>query len=658
MRLSEANIRELESRGCSAEDWSRVEIENFDSSRFRAVRFSGDVKIASQSGVVAIGRDIEVRASISSVMLHNCTIGRDVYINDVRQYISNYQIGDSVVISAVDSISAPAGATFGNGVKVSVLNEAGGREVTLYDNLSSQVAYLMALYRQSSKMVDSLEWMVEKYVREVRLRGAYIGTGAVVKNCGEIDSVKIGDYAVLDGVSRLVDGSINSTKQAKTYVGRGVIAQHFIISSAAKVTDGVLLDRCFVGQGSELGKQFSAENSLFFSNCIAMHGETCATFAGPYTVTHHKSTLLIGGMFSFMNAGSGSNQSNHMYKFGPVHQGVVERGCKLASSSYILWPMRIGPFSLIIGNHYSNADTSKLPFSYIIEKDYGDPVIIPAATLRSVGTIRDVAKWPKRDKRGGGARLDVINFKLLTPYTVGRMVQGMELLEGMIEMGGQSTTEYVYGGCKMKRNYLERGIEFYNAGIDKFIGDQLLGRLFKTKWSTIEEVRVALTPSGDVGVGQWVDISGALCPQSEVQRVVDTISEGKYSELEDISNAFREIDSHYDDSVWNWSVSLIEKRLGVSLQKITKGDIASYMDSYLAAVESINRGIYDDASKEFSARMRIGFGVDGDKDIKNSDFEAVRGKFNDNDFVQDVLNHSEEKRAAVAKLNKRLNIID
>lgn len=90
-------------------------------------------------------------------------------------------------------------------------------------------------------------------------------------------------------------------------------------------------------------------------------------FAGPFTVTHHKSTLLIAGMFSFMNAGSGSNQSNHMYKLGPIHQGALERGAKTTSDSYILWPARIGAFSLVMGRHVNHPDTSDLPFSYLIE---------------------------------------------------------------------------------------------------------------------------------------------------------------------------------------------------------------------------------------------------------------------------------------------------
>ena len=80
-------------------------------------------------------------------------------------------------------------------------------------------------------------------------------------------------------------------------------------------------------------KQFNHQNSVFFANSEGFHGEAVSIFAGPYTVTHHKSSLLIAGMFSFFNAGSGTNQSNHMYKLGPIHQGVVDRGSKTGSFS-------------------------------------------------------------------------------------------------------------------------------------------------------------------------------------------------------------------------------------------------------------------------------------------------------------------------------------
>ncbi len=58
-----------------------------------------------------------------------------------------------------------------------------------------------------------------------------------------------------------------------------------------------------------------------------------------------------------------------MYKLGPLHQGIVERGSKTGSFSYMLWPSKIGAFTAVIGKHYSNMDTTDFPFSYINEVD-------------------------------------------------------------------------------------------------------------------------------------------------------------------------------------------------------------------------------------------------------------------------------------------------
>ena len=104
-----------------------------------------------------------------------------------------------------------------------------------------------------------------------------------------------------------------------------------------------------------------------------------------------------------------------MYKLGPIHQGIVERGSKTTSDSYVLWPAKIGAFSLVMGRHVRHPDTSKLPFSYLIEKG-SESYLVPGVNLKSVGTIRDALKWPKRDNRKDPEHLDMVNFNLLSPY--------------------------------------------------------------------------------------------------------------------------------------------------------------------------------------------------------------------------------------------------
>ena len=173
-----------------------------------------------------------------------------------------------------------------------------------------------------------------------------------------------------------------------------------------------------------------------------------AVFAGPYTVTHHRSTLLIGACVSFFNAGSGTNQSNHLYKLGPVHQGILERGAKTGSDAYLLWPARVGPFSTVVGQHTASFDSGDLPFSHI-GQDGGRTVISPGVNLINVGSRRDAEKWPARDRRRDPEKLDLISHGRLTPFTVGRIRRGLDLL---LRLSAETPAErdlVPYGGAHL-----------------------------------------------------------------------------------------------------------------------------------------------------------------------------------------------------------------
>jgi len=296
-------------------------------------------------------------------------VGNNTCIENIHNYIANYDIGEDCIIENADRILTDGLSSFGNGVEVAVLNETGGREVPINDKLTAHFAYIMALYRHRPALIKRMKELVKFYSEKHTSDRGTIGNGVRISNTGTIKNVRIGDAAIVEGAPMLVNGSVNSNSSAPVYIGYGVSCEDFIISSGAHLDSGATISRCFVGQSTQLGRNYSATDSLFFSNCHGENGEACAVFAGPYTVSHHKSSLLIAGMFSFMNAGSGSNQSNHMYKLGPIHQGILERGSKTTSDSYILWPSRIGAFSLVLGRHVNNTDTSSLPFSYLIEKN-------------------------------------------------------------------------------------------------------------------------------------------------------------------------------------------------------------------------------------------------------------------------------------------------
>jgi acetyltransferase-like isoleucine patch superfamily enzyme len=639
-KLTGIEIAALKSQMCSASDWASIEVaEDFSPEHIFHSRFSGNIRLGAFHKEFELAGGMKKHSGLYHVTLHNVSIGDDCCIENVKNYIANYQIGDNVFIENVDIILTDCRSSFGNGVEVAVLNETGGREVMIYDRLSAQTAYIMALYRHRPEMIVQLREAIGRYVESISSSVGRIGSDVVIADAGYIKNVKIGDWCKIEGASRLKNGSINSTAEAPVHVGVNVIGDDFIISSGASVEDGVTFSRCFIGQACHLGHNYSASDSLFFGNCQGENGEACAIFAGPFTVTHHKSTLLIAGMFSFMNAGSGSNQSNHMYKLGPIHQGIMERGAKTSSDSYILWPAKVGAFSLVMGRHVSHQDTSDFPFSYLIEQQ-NTSYIMPGANLKSVGTIRDAKKWPGRDKREGSDRLDQINYNLLSPYVIQKMLNGVKVLKGLQAVSGENSDSYSYQSGKIKRSSLINGLRYYGMAIDKFLGNSLITRIMKSEFHDICSLRDALTPSAAYGDGDWVDISGMIAPKKAVSDLLDDIQNGILTDVNEINARFADIHAAYYDYEWRWAYDVIEEYYGVDLKTISADEICDLVCRWKSSVVGLDNLVYDDARKEFSLSAMTSFGADGDENVRKEDFMQVRGSFFDsNPFVMSVKEH-------------------
>jgi hypothetical protein len=644
----------LEKNGCRCEDWSRIRVkEGFNPSCCINVLFSGDIFLGIFNEPYIDGSGVSIPSGILNARLHNCTIGSNVIINNIGDYIANYHIGDNVVIKNCGKIHTEGITSFGNGTSISVLNETGGRAVKMWDRLSAHEAYIIALYRHRLHAVQIIEQMVDNYSSSHSSGTGTIGSNSRIFSCNNIRNVKFGPFSHAEGVMTLNEGSVNSCKNDPVFIGPGVIMEHFIVCSGSVVTESTLIDKCFIGQGCVLAKHYSAENSLFFANCGGYHGEACSIFAGPYTVTHHKSTLLIAGIFSFMNAGSGSNQSNHMYKLGPIHQGIMERGSKTTSDSYLLWPARIGPYTLIMGRHYKNLDTSSLPFSYLIESN-DESILVPGINLRSVGTIRDAQKWPVRDKRKDPLLIDQVNFNLLSPYTIRKMFEGREILRKLKAESPEGTTTFSYNRMQISGVSVDRGIELYQTGINKFLGNSLIKRLEKREYRTNAELRERLAPEYTQGRGEWVDLAGLIAPKSEVDQLLDDIESGKVASVEELSKAFTDMHDSYYDWEWTWSCERIEEETGITVNELTAGDVKGIVERWKKSVVDLDNLLYEDARKEFTLSSMTGFGIDGGAEIKKLDFEQVRGEFESNSVVSAIRDHIKQKTALGDELIDRI----
>lgn len=638
--LSEVEIIRLESQGCICEDWKKVHITDpVNIFNIRNSFFSGNITIGSLIDDIEFVGNITKPSGIYNSFLHECELGNNVFINDVKN-LAHYKIEDDVIIDNVYQLVVHGTSSFGNGTELDIINEGGGRTLRIYDTLSAQAAYIMTLYKHNKPLQQKLDSLLDKYIADKTLKKGKVGTKSRIINCNSINNVNIGEYASIIGAKQLIDGTIISCKDAPVKIGIGVSAKSFIIQCGSSIDGDAILDKCFVGQAVKIGKQYSAENSAFFCNCEAFHGEAVSLFAGPYTVTHHKSTLLIAGLFSFFNAGSGTNQSNHMYKLGPIHQGALERGSKTGSFSYLLWPSRIGAFTAIIGKHYTNFDTTDLPFSYINEEE-GKSFITPAMNMFTVGTKRDSEKWPSRDRRKCTTKHDLINFSLFNPYIAGKMLNGSKILKDLYEATPKNQENVTFNGINIHRLLLKTCAKYYEIGIQIFIGNCLIAKLQNAEFTNWFDLLNSLKSGYEKTDDKWLDIAGMLAPSSELEKILAEALNNSDT-IESLNNGLNSLYNNYSAYEWGWCSNLIEKRMGNKLETANKEQIKSLILEWRISFTKLNNLILQDSMKEFDKTSKIGYGIDGDSNTASDDFEVVRGNYENNKFVQQVKKENSE----------------
>ena len=587
--LTQTEIEVLENNVCWAEDWQRVLVaENFKPYNFHRVIFYGDIRLGAFDKMVEVSKGFFKHSGINDATLRNVTVGNDCLIEKVGNYINNYTIGNDCYISNICTLETTDDATYGEGSVISVLNEMGDGNVTIFRELNSQLAALMVKYNADKELKHTMQQMIEDELRVSRPDRGYIGNNVKIINAKDITNTIIKGDCEISGAARLSECTVMSSMDAPVFIGTGVICENSIICDGCSINNSVKMQDCFVGEACQITNGFTAEASLFFANSFMANGEACAAFCGPFSASHHKSSLLIGGEFSFYNAGSNTNFSNHAYKMGPMHWGTLERGTKTASGAYILMPATIGAFSVCFGKLMHHPDTRNLPFSYLIA--YGDEmVLVPGRNITTVGLYRDIKKWPKRDKRSKQSRKSIINFDWLSPFTVGEIIEGIQILKDLRHASGDNVSRYNFHEYVIACSSLTKGLKYYDIALRIYMG-AVLKRAQKEGYIG--------KPVSTVGQGKWVDLSGLLLPESEEQRLINDIKSGTIDNIQQVLDRFAEINNHYSDYRWAWSYQMILDYY--QLEELDAAACERIHEDYVKARRAWIAEIRKDAEKEFA----------------------------------------------------------
>lgn len=552
--LTSEEIEALQQNDCWAEDWTSVNVaEDFMPDFMHHVQMYGEVNIGSFTKKIEVSNGFPKHTGIRNATLHNVTIGDDCLIENIGTFINNYTIGDECYISNVATIETTEGANYGEGNVISVLNEAGDGNIILFSDLSSQLAAFMVKFADDNNFKEKLFQLIRQDVKERMPERGVIGNFVKIVNTKEISNSIINDYCEINGAERLSDCTLLGDIKSNVYIGTGVIVENSIVDYDASITDGANVKSCFVGEACLINNGFSATSSVFFANSEMSNGEACAAFCGPFSASHHKSSLLIGCQVSFYNAGSATNFSNHAYKMGPIHYGILNRGTKTASGSYIFMPAQIGAYSVCLGKIMNHPDTTIFPFSYVIGE--GDKtILIPGKNLMTIGFYRDIMKWPNRDTRHAEHRKTFINYDWLSPFIAHMLVAGAQTLQTLKELNGEDCKEYHFHGLCIPNKALKNGIGYYNAALKMFISKSLFQ---SQKHGVCDDEHKPFVETNKEDIESWEDLGGLQMPSSAEEELVMELLDDKFENIQAINKKFENIHNNYQDYCYPVAYNII-----------------------------------------------------------------------------------------------------
>lgn len=660
--LTYDEVARLIKNGNSCANWDDVLVEDpFNPGLIKNSFFAGLVRISALRRVYLQYHDFSVPAGITNSKIIACDIGADCAVHDCA-YVARYIIRDRVILSRVDEMSTTNHAKFGEGIvkvgepesvriTIDTINEAGGRSVYPFKDMTTGDAYLWARYRDDTELIHRLEDMTQKQVDNARGYYGEVGCESVIKSCRIIKDVNFGSGVYAKGANKLKNLTIQSSIQEPSQIGEGVELVNGIIGYGSRVFYGVKAVRFVLGNNCELKYGTRFLHSILGDNSTISCCEVLNSLMFPFHEQHHNNSFLIATLVqgqSNMAAGA-TVGSNHNTR-GNDGEIIAGRGFWPGLSTTLKHNCHFASFVLLAKGNYPFELNIPFPFSLVINNDSENHLeIMPAYywMYNMYALERNNKKFIKRDRRK--TIIQHIESQSLAPDSVYEILDAIQRIETAVEKAvlasgnpslgrkenlEQNTDrirELKISVCNIESSkrkvYLLRPVEAWHAYKEMLLwyGVKTLAEYFDTHEKTLDAFTHLAPEKVDL---RWVNLGGQLMPENRLDRLRTQIKDGTHKTWHDVHAACHTIFSQYDQDRAEHAYTILCLLHDVPSITPTQWNASIAEAKKIRAY--IEQQIFDTKNKDYTNPFRsITYRNDRERD-------AVLGRVSDNAFIQDA----------------------
>lgn len=606
----------LESLGNVCSSWDDVSVaESFVPASLRGCTLSGHV---------SIGEDTVLENST----VEDCTIGDSCVIRRVG-HLRSYSIGDHCTVTDVDLMCSGKRATFGGGVKIAVANEYGSRTIGSFDGMTVSDACLWAEVLKSDSLADAaLHVMTASASASDAAECASVGEGCRIRSVRTIVDTRIGDFALVEGASRLEDVTLHSSSDEPSVVEDNVVLRRGIVGFGCRILAGCMAERFVLGDSCTLEYGARLIDSVLGDNSTVACCEVRSSLIFPGHEQHHNNSFLIAACLEGQsNIAAGATLGSNHSSRAADGELVAGRGFWPGLCVSVKLPSRFAPYTLLVKGSYPYELDIPLPFSLVSNNEKEDTLeVLPAYWWRHnmYALVRNAWKYRARDCRC--RKVQHIETDCFAPDSMAAVFRAMGQLlswgNGTLQDDGSIVVEGFENS--RRRVVVRRPLSAYRAYSDMIV-HYAAKNLLEFLRDGRDVAEVLGWRFGGVECSGWVNLGGQIVDTSCLESLAEGLKSGKVT-------SWDEVHAFYD----KWWFEYPTARLAHAMHLLCElwGESAPGRDVLLRLVgeerrivEFMRREVRRTREKDLDSPFRLApkkSSVEDDTFVRQSDRDAAQ----------------------------------
>ncbi len=684
-KLTDSEVSSLIKQGNSAVKWETVLVKDpFNPDKFQKNTFSGDVVIGACTKAALGNESLSLPSGIYNSVIRNSVIGDNCSVHNVT-LISDYIIGNNVLLFNIDELSVSSHPLFGTGMVNSkgernwldIANENGGRRVLPFRSIMAADCFLWSKYREEPRLMKKLTALTDKSEQFSGKRKGTIGNDTIIRSSRIIQDVIIGEKATITGADLLQNLTIQSTPDTPTIIGEGSKLFNGIIHSGAQVLydvkayNFVLSSHSTLKSGARFFDSFLGENSTI--SCC----EVQSSLIFPFHEQHHNNSFLIASTIQGQsNIAAGATIGSNHNSRGADGEIVAERGFWPALSSSLKHNCKFAAFTLLAKADYPYELNIELPFSLVSQDESNNRLIIMPAywfLYNMYALARNSWKFNMRDKRKDKSQY--LEFDYLAPDTIEEIFKSLDLLTLWTGKAWyrkyRSFTDYVD-----TEKLMEKGEEILNGETGEIASLEILGEMMENSTRDVLIIKAeqaykayremihyyavknityyakmnsfslsTVTKMFEGAVrASWINLGGQLMKKGELEILKNDIITSEIDSWEGIHNRYSTLSKDYPENKCRHAFASLMSLYNINSSGVNRKFWKKTLEMALTIQKHIEKNTYESRLKDYTNKYRrITF------DTKE-EMEAVIGTIEDDTFIHIIQKEAKLFKTSVEKL--------